>query len=314
VPAAPTSDLEVVATAVANAVAEHYPGTSFVGSVQTSGSTEPVVLYFATREAEGSDIANATAGLGRLLAQSTPETVTPSFEMVVSGADGASAVRVAFDRSVLQNMDWAWVQDNEGYATEYTVFFQSATSYEWFDELAWRDIVDETKDKYHELPWPMELPAAKLDEAAIRSVATAVAASWSVVGMRSIQDTVTIQTPSSSRSVKIAFESDVSSDGPGSLVRTAGMGSYVMRRLQRDPTVGSVEIRFVDEGTETLRVRYDRRAMDAVDWDKSARPQPWYESVHFLQRSTSYRWINKAAWKELVSIPPPSAKDLPRSK
>jgi hypothetical protein len=132
--------------------------------------------------------------------------------------------------------------------------------------------------------------------------------------MRSIQSTVTIQTPSSSRSVKIAFDSDVSSDGPGSLVRAAGMGSYVMRRLQRDPTVGSVEIRFIDEGAETLRVRYDRRAMDRVDWDKFARPQPWYESVHFLQRSTSYRWINKAAWKELVSIPPPSAKDLPRSK
>jgi hypothetical protein len=312
-PVSPASELDVTATAVAAAVAEEYPGTAYVGSVQPSSSTDPVVLYFSTQQTTGWGIALTTTSLCRLLSEPTIGAAS-GVEMVVSGADGASAVRVAFNPAAIKNTDWVSSQEYAGSSTGNLFFFGASTSYEWFDELDWRDLIREAEEDWDELPTANEFPAAKLDEAAIRKVASSVAASWSVVDMLAIQSTVTIEGPSSGRTVRLTFDSnDPGIDGSGSVTQAAGMGSYVIRRLRRDPTIASAEVVLVDDGTETLRVRYSRQAMDRVGWDKFA-PSDSEAGLEFFRQSTSYRWTNRAAWEDLVSTPPPSARDFPMSK
>jgi hypothetical protein len=315
-PSTPMSALDAAATSAAAGAAREYAGVRYVGSSASPDSAEPRVLYFTTQQTRPAAVAHVAAVLGRQLSQTSSETVSTGFELVVVGESGFHAVRVAFDTAALRDADWGKMQEFAGDPDEYVLFFRAASSYEWGDRLDWRSLLAEGyPENRDEFPNAAQFPQAKFDEAAIRGLAAAISDSWSFPGGPTIRGSATAVGSASSRHLTFQFTTDLAELGVGSAVQAASDGSMAIPRLAADPTVASVEIVLAENDNEILRVRYDRPEMNGVDWERMRLASTGARgSADFLTSSTSYRWADWTAWKDFVFFLPESAKGFPISK
>jgi hypothetical protein len=231
------------------------------------------------------------------------------FELVLVGADGASVVRATFDRQALAHADRA--SEADGGSDDYAEFFRLASSYEWNNKLDWTRLIDDDPtDGLDELPTASYFPQARWDAAGIGRLAAAAGVNWPAAD-NSI-GTAKVEGAAPDRRVTLSFDSYAEDDWLGEAAR---VGWSVMPRLVRDPTIGSVEIVLLSQGSEVLRVRYSRSAILGANWDERASGQGWAQQVAFVTRSSSYRWTDKDAWDSLfTSGAIPRRADLPRSK
>lgn len=283
----------------------------FIGtSARASGEATVPVLYFITGSLDAFDLAEDVTLLVVELGQAKLPQLRCGFDLVMTARGGTSGVTLSFDSDTITKTDWAAVED-EFSSVNFPLIFDRAASYEWQSGSDWVSTTDPVEgDQDDRFPLKADFPPARFDDSAVLRMASELQYVDPMLD-KSLAATVTVTDDDPNFRVVT-----ISLDESPSLTWTAGytlstQGSYLLRRLSKDPSITNIQLNVREHAAEVCALRFSHETLARQDWE-SFNPYAPQAGQQIFRMAKAYRWTSEAKWRAELKAEGLSAKQLPR--